>query len=496
MLSRLLLVVCRLLAEALLGASEKGFKLKRECYIILAMLNRNLNFHNKFHFTSLGCARNLVDSEVMIGILLKAGYEATPRIEEADYLVVNTCGFLESSRQEGVDTIDDLFRNKKPTAKVIVAGCMVQKHSGELKDKFPQIHYMLGSGDVEKILNAVQSESQGNEVTNARSYLEWGEVPRTLSTPKHYAYLKIAEGCKKRCAFCIIPTIKGPLKSKTEEQVLKEFNALLSQGVFEVILIAQDLGDFGKDRREKGALASLIRSMLKVKQDFWLRLLYLYPDEIDDELIEVMKSDSRICPYLDMPIQHISDPVLKAMHRTTSREEILTTIQKLRKEIPNISIRTSLMVGFPGETEEQFQELVDFVRKVPLDNVGIFKFSLEKEAYAAKLPDQISEEVKQDRFDRLVAAQLKTVRKRQKQWIGRKVQAVVEGFHPESQMLLRARHSGQCPDIDGQIIINDGRKVDAFGKLYEVEITDATDYDLIGTVLGPVGCKKTKLSLV
>lgn len=460
------------------------------------MLNRNLNFQNKFHFTSLGCARNLVDSEVMIGILLKAGYEATPSIEEADYLVVNTCGFLESSRQEGVDTIDDLFRNKKTTAKVIVAGCMVQKHSGELKDKFPQIHYLLGSGDVEKILNAVQAESQGDAVTNARSYLEWGEVPRTLSTPKHYAYLKIAEGCKKRCAFCIIPTIKGPLKSKTVEQVLKEFNALLSQGIFEVILIAQDLGDFGKDRREKGALAALLRSMLTVKQDFWLRLLYLYPDEIDDELIEVIKSDPRICPYLDMPIQHISDPVLKAMHRTTSREEILTTIQKLRKEIPEISIRTSLMVGFPGETEEQFQELLEFVKKVPLDNVGVFKFSLEKEAYAAKLPDQISEEVKQDRFNRLVAAQLKTVRKRQKQWIGRKVKAVVEGFHPESQMLLRARHSGQCPDIDGQIIINDGRKVDAFGKLYEVEITDATDYDLIGTVLGPVGCKKTKLSLI
>lgn len=460
------------------------------------MLNRNVNFQNKFHFTSLGCARNLVDSEVMIGILLKAGYEATPNVEEADYLVVNTCGFLESSRQEGVDTIDDLFQNKKADAKIIVAGCMVQKHSGELKDKFPQIHYLLGSGDVEKILEAVQSGSSGNAVTNARSYLEWGEVPRTISTPKHYAYLKIAEGCKKRCAFCIIPTIKGPLKSKTEEQVLKEFNALLSQGVFEIILIAQDLGDFGKDRREKGALASLIRSMLAVKQDFWLRLLYLYPDEIDDELISIMKSDSRICPYLDMPIQHISDPVLKAMHRTTSKEQIISIIEKLRKEIPNVSIRTSLMVGFPGETEEQFQELLDFVKKYPLDNVGVFKFSLEKEAYAAKLPNQISEEVKQDRFDRLTAAQLKVVRKRQKQWVGRKVHAVVEGFHPESQMLLRARHSGQCPDIDGQIIINDGRKVTSFGKVYEVEITDATDYDLIGTVLGPVGCKKTRLALI
>jgi ribosomal protein S12 methylthiotransferase len=462
------------------------------------MLNRNVDLKNKFHFTSLGCARNLVDSEVMIGILLKNGYEVVPEPQDADFLVVNTCGFLESSRQEGIQTIQDLFDIKKSDAKVIVAGCMVQKHSGELKDRFPNIHYMLGSGDVEKILDAVKAGQQGEAVTSARSYLEWGEVPRTLSTPKHYAYLKIAEGCKKRCAFCIIPTIKGPLKSKTTEQVLKEFNSLLSQDVFEVIMIAQDLGDFGKDRKEKGALATLLREMLKVKKDFWIRLLYLYPDEIDDELITVIKSDSRICPYLDMPIQHINNEMLKAMHRTTSKEEILDILGKLRKEIPNVVVRTSLMVGFPGETEEHFAELLDFVKKVPLDNVGIFKFSLEKEAYAAKLPNQISDEVKQERFEKLAAAQQKMVRKRNKLMIGRKLIAVVEGFHPESQMLLRARYTGQCPEIDGQIIINDGRKVTGFGKLYEVEITDCTDYDLIGKVLGPVAAKKEvrKLTLV
>jgi ribosomal protein S12 methylthiotransferase len=447
------------------------------------MLNR-IDSKNKFHFTSLGCARNLVDSEVMIGILLKAGYEVAAEPKEADFLVVNTCGFLESSRQEGIDTIQDLFDTKKKSGKVIVAGCMVQKHSGELRERFPNIHYMLGSGDVEKVLDAVKAGEQGESVTSARSYLEWGEVPRTLSTPKHYAYLKIAEGCKKRCAFCIIPTIKGPLKSKSVEQVLKEFNSLLSQGVFEVILIAQDLGDFGKDRKMKGALAALLREMLKVQKDFWIRLLYLYPDEIDDELISVIKSDARICPYLDMPIQHINNEMLKAMHRTTSKEEILEIITKLRKEIPHVVIRTSLMVGFPGETDEQFAELVDFVQKVPLDNVGIFKFSLEKEAYAARLSNQIAEEVKQARFEKLAATQQKMVRKRGRQMIGRKLKAIVEGFHPQSNMLLRARYSGQCPDIDGQIIINDGRRVTGFGKIYEVEITDVADYDLIGKVVG------------
>lgn len=462
------------------------------------MLNRKIVFQNKFHFTSLGCARNLVDSEVMIGILLKAGYEAVQEMDQADYLVVNTCGFLQSARQEGIDTIREMFQKKKPDAKVIVAGCMVQKHGSELKAEFPEIHYMLGSGDVEKILDAVRSETVGTAVTSAKSYLEWGEVPRTLSTPKHYAYLKIAEGCKKRCAFCIIPTIKGPLQSKPEHQVLKEFNALLSQGVFEVILIAQDLGDYGKDRKEKGALARLLRQMLQVDRPFWLRLLYLYPDEIDEELIQVMKSDPRICPYLDMPIQHINDRVLKSMHRMTSKEQILGIIQQLRKEIPDVSIRTSLMVGFPGETEAEFQELVHFVQKTPLEHVGIFQFSLEKEAYAAKLDGQIPEEVKQERFDTLVKAQMKSVHKQSRKMIGRKLQAIVEGFHPDSEYLLRARHRGQCPDIDGQVIINDGRKVTGFGKLYEVEITDAAGYDLIGKVVSPVGepCKKHKLAFV
>ena len=213
------------------------------------MLKRDLNFQNKFHFTSLGCARNLVDSEVMIGLLLKAGYELVADPKEADFLVVNTCGFLEAARQEGIDTIAHLFQIKKKEAKVIVAGCMVQKNLALLKETFPQVHYFLGSGDVEKIVEAIHSDQQGEELSQNRSYLEWGEVPRMISTPRHYAYLKIAEGCKKRCAFCIIPTIKGPLKSKTEEQLLKEFRALRSQGVFEIILIAQDLGDYGRDRR-------------------------------------------------------------------------------------------------------------------------------------------------------------------------------------------------------------------------------------------------------
>jgi ribosomal protein S12 methylthiotransferase len=439
---------------------------------------------NKIHFTSLGCPRNLVDSEVMIGLLLKAGYIATSRLSEADFLIVNTCGFLEASRLEGFDCLSEIFRRKKKSAKVIVAGCMVQKCRGELKARFPEIHYLVGSGDVEKLVDALEAAKSGETVSKAKSYLEWGEIPRTLSTPPHYAYLKIAEGCRKGCSYCIIPAIKGPLQSKPQQQVLGEFRALLGRGVFEIILIAQDLGDYGKDREEKGALASLLRAMLSEKKEFWLRLLYLYPDEIDDELIAVMKSDRRICPYLDMPIQHISDPILQAMRRKTSGRQIKETIRKLRAEIPEISIRTSLIVGFPGETEEQFQELVRFVEEAKLEQVGIFKFSSEKEAAASRMDGQISESEKERRLEILAAAQKKVVRMHNRRWIGRRLIAIVDGPHPDSPLLISARHMGQCPEIDGQIIINDAMNGVAVGKLHEVEITDVAGYDLIGRVIG------------
>ncbi|MCX6990954.1 MAG: 30S ribosomal protein S12 methylthiotransferase RimO [Chlamydiae bacterium] len=449
------------------------------------MMTKEILSGNKIHFTSLGCARNLVDSEVMLGILLKAGYEVVQEPSGADYLVVNTCGFLASSRQESCDTIQSLIDEKKKTAKVIVAGCMVQKHSDELKKQFNDIHYFLGSGDVEKILEAIEAPTAGEAVTSARSYLQAGEIPRQISTPKHYAYLKIAEGCAKQCAFCIIPKIKGPLKSKSIEQVIKEFNLLLDQGVHEVILIAQDLGDWGKETKEKPGLETLLKEMLKVKKDFWLRLLYLYPDEITDELIEIIKSDARICRYVDMPLQHINNDVLKAMKRKTSKEQILDILTKIRKEIPSMVIRTSLMVGFPGETEEQFEELVSFVKSHPLDNIGIFQYSLEKESPSATLEGHLSEEVKQARFDKLASAQMKVLRKHNRRFLGQKLQVLVEGYHPDSPLLMRGRFYGQCPEIDGQIIINDGRVVTEFGRLYEVEITQVADYDLIGRVIAP-----------
>lgn len=451
---------------------------------------------NKIHLTSLGCSRNLVDSEVMLGILLKAGYQPTPELFDADFLIVNTCGFLQEARQESCDTIDALLNARKPGAKVIVAGCMVQKYGPEIRSRFPDVHYFLGSGDMEKIIDAVGAPEEGESITSARSYLEWGEIPRQLSTPSTFAYLKIAEGCMKRCAFCIIPSIKGPLKSKTVDQVVKEFNALLSQGVHEIILIAQDLGDFGKDRKEKDGLAQLLRALLSSKKTFWLRLLYLYPDEITPEIMDIIESDRRICRYFDMPIQHISQPVLKAMRRLTSRQQIIDMILTLRRRFPDIVLRTSLMVGFPGETEEQFQELVQFIKTYPLDNVGVFKYSLEEESHSAKLPNHIPEDVKQRRFETLVQVQKDVLKERLRRYVGQTLEVMVEGYHPDSQYLMRGRFFGQCPDIDGIVIINDGRLVKTFGKLYRVEITDTTEYDLIGKVVGKADSEKAKLCLV
>lgn len=441
---------------------------------------------NKVNFTSLGCPRNLVDTEVMLGILLKAGYEVTERINEADYLIVNTCGFLAESRKESLETIEALLSEKKVSAKVVVTGCMVQNHSDEIKQKIPEVNYLLGSGDINGILQLIQSNQDQELITKARSFLEEGEVPRQVSTLKHFAYLKIAEGCRKRCAFCIIPKIKGPLKSKTVTQILKEFNLLLDQGVYEVILIAQDLGDYAKDFGKTEGLVELLNEILKIDRDFWLRLLYLYPDEITDDLIQLVKKDKRVCHYVDMPIQHINDEMLRSMRRKTSKEDIISTIAKLRQEIPDIVIRTSLMVGFPGETEEQFQELMQFIQAYPLDNIGVFKYSNEAGSAAAHYDNQVDEEIKERRYHQLMQAQHKVVRKLHKKWVGKKVAVMVDGYHPETNLLMVGRTYGQCPEIDGRVIINDGRKVKSFGQLHLVEITEIADYDLIGRVLGPI----------
>ena len=447
------------------------------------------------HCISLGCPRNLVDSEVMLGLLGTNGYTPTPHLEKADVIIVNTCGFLDAARRESLDVIRSALAKKNPQAKVIVAGCLSHASPEALDELRGSLHCVVGSGDVEKIVEAASSEAPSVTESSARSYLEQGEVPRLLSTPPHYAYCKIAEGCRKACSYCIIPHIKGPLRSRQVDDVVREISNLVDRGAFEIILIAQDLGDFGKDLGFSGSsgLVHLLKKALLLPKDFRLRLLYVYPDEIDENLVALMKSDPRILPYLDMPIQHINDAILSAMKRSTSKEQITRTIEKLRREVPKIAIRTSLIAGFPGETEEQFQELCDFVKEADLEAVGVFAYSKESKSASARLSGHLDDQIKQERCQRLGAIQKELVTDRHRKLVGRRVPVIIDSHHPETDALMIARRPSQCPEIDSVVLINDPRGVRALGETYLAEITDISDFDLVGRIIKPIHRSEWKL---
>jgi ribosomal protein S12 methylthiotransferase len=452
--------------------------------------NKNKNYSpchssgkKKAFFFSLGCPRNRVDTEVMIGLLDRANVVPTQYITEADFIIVNTCGFLESARRESLETIQEALSKKKEGAKVIATGCMVQKFSRRIKEQFPEIDLLIGSGDLESIITVLETQPS-DIITEKKSYLEEASTPRIISTPRHWAFLKIAEGCRKRCTFCIIPQIKGPLKSKSKEQVIDECSLLLDKGVKELLFVAQDLGDWGKEIPNRESLSDLLCAILKKeKRDFWLRLLYLYPDEIDSSLLDVLQSDARICPYIDMPIQHVSDSILKRMRRKTGKAAIYSTCEKLRKAIPDIAIRTSIIVGFPGEKEEDVEEVAEFLKEVQLDQVGFFPYSQEEGSEAASFPDQLDEKTKEKRVAYLAAIQQKVVEEKNKKMIGRRVEALVDTFHPDSKLLLLAHSKRQCPELDSAIILNDFERVKEFGTKCLVEIQDQIGYDLIGKVI-------------
>lgn len=446
----------------------------------------------KIFFQSLGCPRNFVDTEVMLGLSVQSGMELTQDPEDADYLVVNTCGFLESARQESKEAIDELAKSKKENSKLLVTGCMVNLHKDQILQDFPGVDSVLGSGAIDRVIETIQKLEDGSDrlvqSAHRRSFLSRGDVPRFLATPPHYAYLKIAEGCRKRCSFCIIPSIKGKLQSKPIPELVDEFQAVLEHGASEVILIAQDLGDYGKDFKTPATVANLedlLRALLNSTEDpnLWLRLLYLYPDEITPELIDLMQADPRICRYLDMPIQHSHDVMLQLMRRKTTGGEILNTIRLLREKLPDIHMRTSLMVGFPGETEEHFQHLLDFVHESQLENVGVFIYSNEALAYSSRLPNHVPEEVKEERYHRLMQAQLGIVQQKNQALVDAKkrFEVVIEGLEDEGTIV--GRYYGQCPDIDGRVLLSPDHESVYAGARYIVEVTGFDDYDLIAKVV-------------
>ncbi len=445
----------------------------------------------KVHFVSLGCPKNLVDSEIMLGHLLKNGYEVTEDTEQAETVVVNTCGFIDEAKKESISKILEMSQLKSSgqLKKLVVAGCLTQRYKDELVEGLPEADLFIGSGEFQNIAEILKKSDAGDTKKtffNLPTYLQQEDSPRINSGPFYRAYLKISEGCLKRCAFCAIPKIRGNLQSRKLSAIVSEAKLLIASGVRELNIISHDFTDYGFDLRKKDKEAketpeNFLRELAKLDGLDWIRLLYLYPDGITDEMIEIIKTSPKLVKYFDMPLQHISDSMLKKMNRHMTKAEILERVEKIKSEIPSAVIRTQFIVGFPGETEEDFEQLLAFVKEQEFDRVGCFMYSPEDNTPGGKMLDQIDEETKQRRHDKLMATQLKISRKKHKKFIGQIVDVLVEGESEETELLLQGRMAQQAPDIDGVVLINDGRA--DVGSIVKVRITESHDYDLIGEIV-------------
>lgn len=440
----------------------------------------------KVSMVSLGCPKNLVDAEVMLGVLAQQGYEITTDEQQADVIIVNTCSFIKEAREESVDAILDLADRKHDGAchTLIVTGCLPQRYQEELARELPEVDIFIGTGDyprVAEILAEHRAREGQLKYVGDPNYIYDETLPRLNSSPGWYAYLKIGEGCSNCCTYCVIPSIRGGYRSRPLEALVAEAQRLVQGGVREIILVSQDITRYGSDLPDGVNLASLIRSLTAIDGLKWLRLLYAYPDGIDDELIELLKNEPKLCKYLDIPIQHISDGVLQRMNRRSSSGQIRTLVDRLRSEIPEIALRTSLIVGFPGETVDDFMELTRFVEQAKFDRLGVFCYSKEDGTPAAEMPDQVSERVKRERYRKLMKVQARLSFRRNRAQVGQVEQVIVEGYSEETELLLKGRTSRQAPDIDGQVYITSGNA--HAGDIVPCRITDSSDYDLIAEMV-------------
>ena len=432
----------------------------------------------KILFISLGCDKNLVDTEVMLGMLASRGYEMTNDEQEADIIVINTCCFIHDAKEESIQNILEMAEYKKNgSAKaLIVTGCMAERYRQEILDEIPEVDEVLGTTAYDRILDAVDAALAGqHEVMTADlDALPLPETKRLVTTGGHFAYLKIAEGCDKHCTYCIIPKIRGNFRSVPMERLLKEAQDLAEQGVKELILVAQETTLYGKDLYGEKSLPKLLRELCKISGIRWIRILYCYPEEITDELIQVMKEEPKICHYLDLPIQHANDTILKRMGRRTSKQELIDIVQKLRKEIPDICLRTTLITGFPGETQEQHEEVMEFIDTLEFDRLGAFTYSPEEDTPAATFEDQIDEEVKEDRQQEIAFDKAEDM-------IGREVLVMIEGKVADENAYV-GRTYRDAPNVDGLIFINTDVELIS-GDFAKVKVTGALDYDLIGELM-------------
>ena len=437
----------------------------------------------KVGFISLGCCKNLVDTEVMLYNLHAAGFEITPDEEEAEIIVINTCGFIESAKQEAIDNILDAAELKKwgKCRHIIATGCLVERYREEVMNELPEIDALVGIGSLCDIAEACKAVMRGEKYTSFRDKetMDLGG-DRIITTDPHTAYLKVSEGCDNLCTYCAIPLIRGGHRSRTIEDIVSEAKDLEKMGIKELNLIAQDTTRYGLDIYGEYSLAKLVKAITKETNIPWIRLLYCYPDKITDELIEELRSNDRLVKYMDIPVQHIADSVLKRMNRHGGKALILETIKRLRERVPDIVLRTTAMVGFPGETDEDFTELCEFVKETKFERFGAFTFSPEEGTAAAEMTDQIDEQVKQDRYDVLMQTQLTVSEEKNAEKIGKTFTVLCDGYDRIAEIYY-GRSYADAPDVDGKVYFKSKNKVNP-GEFVSVKVTEALDYDVIGEV--------------
>ena len=440
----------------------------------------------KLGYISLGCAKNLVDTEVMLGLLRDDGYTVTDDLSTADLIIINTCTFIEKAKEESINTILEAAQYKQTGAckGLIVAGCLSQQYQDELFKEIPEIDALIGTGAWNRIMDALDSIEKGNRISimDDMTNIYDERMPRMQTTPRYSAYIKIAEGCNNGCTFCIIPKVRGAFRSRTMESILAEAKRLASMGVKEIVLIAQDTTSYGIDLSDDGKplLTALLKELTKVEGIEWIRMLYLYPTYFSDELLNLIVTEPKLAKYVDIPLQHINNDILKAMNRRDSRQDIEVLLKKIRSAADHITLRTSIIVGFPGETEEQFQELCDFVKDIKFDNMGVFTYSQEEGTVAGAREDQIPEEVKEERYHTLMAIQAGISEENNHNLEGTIHMAMVEEIEEEEgQRLAKGRLMCQAPDVDGNMFIENCRADLAEGDIIKVEVEQGFAYDVV-----------------
>ncbi len=442
----------------------------------------------KLFFQTLGCPKNRVDSEVMLGTLLNDGYGLVREADDADVLVVNTCSFIEESKVESIDAIMDLVHAKANGAapkKVVVAGCFAQRYSDAIQEEIPEVDLIVGTGEYHRIGDLLEesTDTQTTVAVGRPYYVHDTETPRVVTTAPYTAYLKVSEGCSQRCTFCIIPKLRGKQRSRRIDDLVSEASRLAQNGVRELNLIAQDLTHYGSDLKNGTELHDLLPALASVDGIDWIRLLYCYPHNVTDELVDAIGSIDKVVPYVDIPLQHIDDTMLMAMQRRTTRQITEDLLARLRRRIPDLVLRTTFIVGFPGETDDQFDRLSEFVAEQQFDHVGVFTYSSEDGTRAARYPDDIPEQVKERRRDQLMAMQREISADKLQLRVGSEIDVLVEGVSDETELLLQGRWAGQAPDVDGVTYINEGFA--EAGQIVRAEIVQAGDYDIVARLLQP-----------